>query len=96
MEIKYHLTYIKDIKKLKPNFKLIAKNIEIELLDIAFEDVIKHPKITLMVGNNNEARYKTGDWRLGFYIEIINGRKCLVFSRFLNRKDIYKYFPDNN
>lgn len=94
MEIKYYTTYVKDIKRLKSNIKLIAQNIEIELATLTPEDLINHPKITLMVGNNKAGRYKIGDWRLGFYIETLDGSKCLVFARFLNRKDIYKHFPD--
>lgn len=93
MEIKYYATYVKDIKKLKPNFKLIAKNIEIELSRLTYEELTNHPKITLMVGNNKAARFKSGEWRLGFYIETLEDKSYLIFARFLHRKDIYKYFP---
>ena len=93
MEIKYYSSYVKDLKKLSPNIKLIAKNIEQELRSLNFESLSKHPKITLMVGNNKAARYKIGEWRLGFYIENIDGKKYLILARFLNRKEIYRNFP---
>ncbi len=93
MEIKFYATYVKDIKKLKPNFKLIAKNIESELSRLTYEELTNHPKITLMVGNNKAGRFKSGEWRLGFYIETLEDKIYLIFARFLHRKDIYKYFP---
>lgn len=93
MEIKHYTSFVKDIKKLKPNIKKIAQDIENELKKLEFENLTKHPKIILMVGNGNAGRYKSGDWRLGFYIELIDGTHYLILSRFLHRKDIYKYFP---
>jgi mRNA interferase RelE/StbE len=34
-------------------------------------------------------RIRVGDYRIGIKLE----EECIVFSRFLHRKDIYRYFP---
>lgn len=40
-------------------------------------------------GEKNYFRLRVGDYRIGVALE----EDSLVFVRFLNRKDIYKYFP---
>ena len=40
-------------------------------------------------GGKNYFRLRVGDYRIGVALE----ENTLVFVRFLNRKDIYKYFP---
>ncbi|WP_028298094.1 type II toxin-antitoxin system RelE family toxin [Olivibacter sitiensis] len=94
MQVIYYSSYVKDIKKLTPNFKKIAQGIENELLAVESEEQLRaHPKITDMVGHAGTYRYKQGDWRLGFFVEEIEGERIIALARFLHRKDIYRNFP---
>jgi mRNA interferase RelE/StbE len=40
-------------------------------------------------GGGNYFRMRVGDYRVGLTLE----NDTVIFVRFLNRKDIYKYFP---
>jgi mRNA interferase RelE/StbE len=47
------------------------------------------PNLKKLRGPKNYFRLKLGDYRIGLALE----NNTIVFVRFLNRKDIYKYFP---
>lgn len=40
-------------------------------------------------GGGNYFRLRIGDYRVGIALE----NETVIFVRFLNRKDVYKYFP---
>lgn len=93
MKVEFYGTFKKDIKKLTPDKKLIAKQIVSELKLMNIVELTNHPKITQMVGHNNAYRYKQGIYRLGFFITEIEEEVTVECARFLTRKDIYKLFP---
>jgi mRNA interferase RelE/StbE len=47
------------------------------------------PNLTKLKGAKNYFRLKLGDYRIGLALE----DDTVAFVRFLDRKDIYKYFP---
>ena len=47
------------------------------------------PNLKKLKGGGNYFRLRVGDYRFG--IALVND--AVVFVRFLDRKDIYKYFP---
>ncbi|HYP52886.1 MAG TPA: type II toxin-antitoxin system RelE/ParE family toxin [Pyrinomonadaceae bacterium] len=47
------------------------------------------PNLKKLRGGGNYFRLRVGDYRVGVALE----NETVVFVRFLNRKDIYKYFP---
>jgi mRNA interferase RelE/StbE len=60
---------------------------EVDLNDIVSKEEIMRFK--RMKGSTNAYRIRIGNYRLGFYY--IEG--AVILTRFLHRKDIYKYFP---
>ena len=47
------------------------------------------PNLKKLKGAKNYFRLKLGDYRIGLTLE----NNIVIFVRFLDRKDIYKYFP---
>ena len=47
------------------------------------------PNMKKLGGHKNAYRVRTGDYRIGILME----DNTVVFSRFMHRKDIYKFFP---
>ncbi|MDO8095007.1 MAG: type II toxin-antitoxin system RelE/ParE family toxin, partial [Candidatus Brocadiales bacterium] len=47
------------------------------------------PNLKKLKGSGNYFRLRAGDYRIGIRLE----NDIVIFVRFLNRKDIYKYFP---
>ncbi|MFO7864606.1 MAG: type II toxin-antitoxin system RelE/ParE family toxin [Salinivirgaceae bacterium] len=53
------------------------------------EKISDLPNCKKLKGNKNAYRIRLRDYRIGFILE----NEAVVFIRFLNRKDIYKFFP---
>ena len=51
--------------------------------------VYYYPNLKKLKGAGGYFRLRLGDYRVGIALE----QETVVFVRFLNRKDIYKYFP---
>jgi mRNA interferase RelE/StbE len=47
------------------------------------------PNVKRLKGSRNYFRQRVGDYRLGLAL----GDNTVILVRFLNRKDVYKYFP---
>lgn len=47
------------------------------------------PNLKSLKGTRDYFRLRVGDYRVGLVIQ----QETVVFVRFLNRKDIYRYFP---
>jgi len=47
------------------------------------------PNLKSLKGSRNYFRVRIGDYRIGLAIQ----EDTVIFVRFLNRKDIYRYFP---
>ena len=88
MVVEYSNSFKKDLASIN-NAKLARK-----IWDIIEEvknanSIIDINNIMKMKGADTAFRIKTGNYRIGIYIE----KKTVEFSRFMHRKDIYKYFP---
>lgn len=88
MQVIYLKSFLKDIDKLKN--KQVAAN----LLKLVSEiEEIEDPKdikgLKKLKGHKYAYRIRIQDYRLGIFIE----ENQIVFTRFLPRKDIYKFFP---
>ncbi|KFC18301.1 MULTISPECIES: type II toxin-antitoxin system RelE family toxin [Epilithonimonas] len=88
MEVIFLRSFLTDIKKLNDKkLKLKIKEFIIELENSqTLEDV---GNIKKMKGFSTAFRWRTGDYRLGFY----KNENSIELSRFLKRSDIYKVFP---
>jgi mRNA interferase RelE/StbE len=74
----------------KVNIKSIRNKIAACIQNVQNANNIKEIKnLEKLKGFNTEYRIKVGDYRIGLIIE----NKVVTFVRFLNRKDIYKFFP---
>ena len=88
MEVIFLRSFLTDIKKLNDKkLKLKIKEFIIELENSqTLEDV---GNIKKMKGFSTAFRWRTGDYRLGFY----KNENSIELSSFLKRSDIYKVFP---
>lgn len=88
MKVIFLRSFLTDIKKLNnKKLKLKIKKFIIELENSqTLEDV---GNIKKMKGFSTAFRWRTGDYRLGFY----KNENSIELSRFLKRSDIYKVFP---
>ena len=88
MKFEFASIFEKDLKKIRENRVLISfQNILTNLKKA--ESIFEIEGVRKMVGAKNAYRIRINEYRVGFYL--INN--IIQFKRFLNRKDIYKYFP---
>jgi mRNA interferase RelE/StbE len=88
MKVIYEKAFWRDIKKLRDqnvldNLALVLEKIK-KATDLSVLGDIKKLK-----GHPSAFRIKVDDYRLGFFLE----NDQVILTRFLNRKDIYKFFP---
>jgi len=88
VKIKYESKFAKDLRSIRDT-KLLAKIKEIIDECKAAESLTELKNIKKLQGYDTFYRIRIGDYRVG--IEILNDE--LIFTRFLHRKDVYKYFP---
>ena len=89
MTIDYKATFLRDIKKLKDK-EQAARLKEIISEIKAVNSISEIKNIRKIEGSPNHYRIKTGDYRIGL---VLFGEK-IVLVRCLNRKEIYRYFPE--
>ena len=88
MKIKFESKFSKDLRKIKDQKLLSQIKIVINECKLAQTlDDIKNLK--KLKGYQIFYRIKIGDYRIG--IAIINDE--LIFTRFLHRREIYRFFP---
>lgn len=88
MKIEFKESFVKDLKVIKDKSILAKVKATIEASEKADTlEQISHLK--KMRGSRDYFRIRIGDFRIGIKLE----SDTLVFIRFLNRKDIYRYFP---
>ena len=89
MIIDYKASFHRDIKKLKD--KEQAARLKEILSEIkAAKNLSEIKNIRKIEGFPNHYRIKTGDYRVGL---VLSG-DAIILVRFLNRKEIYRYFPE--
>lgn len=88
MKILFEESFEKDLLKIN-NRRIKRKLIQIieEIKQAKNQQKIRNLK--KLQGYKTYYRIRIGDYRIG--IEIVNNK--VIFTRILNRKDIYKYFP---
>ncbi|HBX51732.1 MAG: plasmid stabilization protein [Bacteroidetes bacterium RIFOXYA12_FULL_35_11] len=88
MVVEYTKRFLKDIDAI--DNRSLALDVKEAINDAKSVNSIKDLKSTKkMKGEKNAFRIKIGDYRLGFYLEA----DTILMSRFLHRKEIYRYFP---
>jgi mRNA interferase RelE/StbE len=87
VKVEFKKSFAKDLKGVSVNLLDRVKEV-IELVEKAntLSDVSGLKKLK---GGGNYFRARVGDYRLGLVLE----QDTVVFVRFLNRKDLYKFFP---
>ena len=88
MNVKFEAKFAKDLRTIK-NPKHLDKVKEIINACKAVRDLSELNQIKKLQGYDSFYRIRLGDYRIG--IEVVNDE--IIFTRFLHRKDIYKYFP---
>lgn len=89
MIIDFKTSFLRDIKKLKDKKQAARlKEIITEIKSAKNHSEIKN--IRKIEGSSNHYRIKTGDYRVG----VVLAGDTLIVVRFLNRKEIYRYFPE--
>lgn len=88
MNIKFESTFEKDIKTIK-NRNLLVKLNQIILNCKQAEVLGQINGLKKLRGYDSLYRIRLGDYRVG--VEVIDND--IIFTRFLHRKDIYKFFP---
>ena len=88
MQVRFTKTFLKEVDKIN-NPKLAQSVIDsIEKVKAA-PDITSITNLKKLIGHKNAFRIRTGEYRIGILIE----NNTIVFSRFMHRRDIYKYFP---
>ena len=88
MKIKFTDFFNKELAQLKNKnlAKVIAKTILIVEQTKSITDI---PNIKKLKGHKTAYRIRSGNYRIGVFIE----NDTVIFSVFDHRKDIYKHFP---
>ena len=88
MKVEFNDSFLKDLKAVKNRSVLENVRSVIEAVEQADRlDNVTHLK--KMRGSREYFRIRIGDFRVGIKLE----NDTIIFIRFLNRKDIYRYFP---
>lgn len=90
MKTEFKNSFLKDIRAIKDK-DLLSR---LKQFIVAVETVNKSidiPNLNKIKGQKNNFYYRSriGDYRVGLIIK----QNTVIFARFLNRKEIYRYFP---
>ncbi len=88
MKVAFRDSFAKDVQGVKDKGLLKRVKEIIEAVEKA-GSLAEIPNLKKLKGGGNYFRLRAGDYRVGIVLET----DSVIFVRFLNRKDIYKYFP---
>ena len=88
MKVEFRDSFAKDLKGVKEKGLLQRIREVIEAIENA-NSLVEVSNLKKLKGGGNYFRVRVGDYRVGIVLE----NDTIIFVRFLNRKDIYKYFP---
>lgn len=88
MKVEFRESFAKDLKGVKDKSLLKRAKEVIEAVEEA-DSLADISNLKKLKGGGNYFRLRVGDYRVGVTLE----NDAVIFVRFLNRKDIYKYFP---
>jgi len=83
-------SFLKDIRSIKDK-KLLSRLEQFIVAVESVDNLSQIPNLKKLKGQKNKVYYRSriGNYRVGLKIE----QNIVVFVRFLNRKEIYRYFP---
>ena len=90
MKTEFKDSFLKDIRSIKDK-KLLARLEQFILAVESVDDLSQIPNLKKLKGQKNKVYYRSriGNYRIGLVIK----QDIVIFVRFLNRKEIYRYFP---
>jgi mRNA interferase RelE/StbE len=88
VKVEFRESFAKDLKGVKDKGLLKHAREVIEAIEKA-DSLTGLSNLKKLKGGRNYFRLRIGDYRIGIALE----NDTVIFVRFLNRKDIYKYFP---
>lgn len=88
MKVEFRSSFVKDLKSIKDKALLNRVRDAIEG-DERAKTATEVSNLKKLKGPANYFRIRLGNYRIGIVLE----RDRATFVRFLDRKDIYKYFP---
>jgi len=88
VRVEFRESFARDLKGVKDKGLLKRIKESIEAVEKA-DSPVEMSNLKKLKGGGNYFRLRIGDYRLGIALE----NDTVVFVRFLNRKEIYKYFP---
>ena len=88
MKVEFRESFAKDLKGVEDKGLLKRAKEIIEVIEKA-DSLAEMSNLKKLKGGGNYFRLRIGDYRIG--IALVDN--TVVFVRFLNRKDIYKFFP---
>ena len=90
MKTEFKDSFLKDIRSIKDK-KLLSRLEQFILAVESVDNLSQIPNLKKLKGQKNKVYYRSriGNYRVGLVIK----QDTVVFVRFLNRKEIYRYFP---
>jgi mRNA interferase RelE/StbE len=88
MKISVQSSFEKDVLKIKDKKLALQLNKAIETIEKC-KSLTEIPNLKKIKSKGNYYRLRFGNYRLGFKFE----KDTIVLLRFMDRKEIYKYFP---
>ena len=88
MNVEFKDGFLKDLRGVKDKALLRRVRELIETVERA-QGLDEIGNVKRLKGSGSYYRVRIGDYRVGLYVE----NDAVTFVRFLNRKDIYRYFP---
>ena len=88
MKVKFEAKFAKDLRAIREQ-KLLNKVKEIIEDCKSASSLSDMNHVKKMQGYDNFYRIRLGEYRIG--IELVDDE--IIFTRFLHRKEVYKYFP---
>jgi mRNA interferase RelE/StbE len=88
MNVKVTEHFNKDIAKLRDKKVILAAKVILQKIETC-NSLYEIPSLKKMEGTQKYFRIRVGDYRMGIFFD----NKIIYITRFLHRKEIYRYFP---
>ncbi len=90
MKTEFKDSFLKDIRSIKDK-KLLSRLKQFILTVESVDNLSQIPNLKKLKGQKNKVYYRSriGNYRVGLIIQ----QDIVVFVCFLNRKEVYRYFP---
>jgi mRNA interferase RelE/StbE len=88
MQVLFTQQFARQIKKV--NDKRLAREVELAILNVKQASILSEVhNLKKLKGSNHAYRIRLGDYRIGLFVS----DTAVEFACFMNRKEIYRYFP---